>query len=238
MNVALVCVAKNEDNYIQEWIDYHKKLGFDDIFIYQNDWDFEISSPNVISIKTFGKAIQVDTYQNFIRNYKDQYDWAAFIDVDEFLVLKKHQNIKDFITEFGHGPSIAVNWVVFGDNNHIKVEGDFSVLKRFTKRQNSSNPHIKSICNLKKNIIFGDPHHVFQGWVDTNGKKGTGPLNHDGPIDVIQLNHYICKTQEEFLKKIERGRADIIGAKTINEFHIMNHNDLEDLTALNFFINK
>ena len=38
MNVALVCVAKNEDNYIQEWIDYNKKLGFDDIIIYQNDY--------------------------------------------------------------------------------------------------------------------------------------------------------------------------------------------------------
>ena len=36
MKVALVCIAKEEDNYIQEWIDYNKKLGFDDIIIYQN----------------------------------------------------------------------------------------------------------------------------------------------------------------------------------------------------------
>ena len=27
----------------------------------------------------------------------DGYDWVAFFDVDEFLVLKKHKNIKDFI---------------------------------------------------------------------------------------------------------------------------------------------
>ena len=39
MKIALVCIAKNEDNYIKEWITYHKKLGFDDIFIYENDLD-------------------------------------------------------------------------------------------------------------------------------------------------------------------------------------------------------
>ena len=37
IKVALVCIAKNEDNYIQEWITYNKLIGFDDIFIYQND---------------------------------------------------------------------------------------------------------------------------------------------------------------------------------------------------------
>jgi phosphosulfolactate synthase (CoM biosynthesis protein A) len=36
MKVALVCVAKNEDNYIDEWLNYYNKLGFDNIFMYQN----------------------------------------------------------------------------------------------------------------------------------------------------------------------------------------------------------
>jgi len=36
--IALVTMAKDEDFYLQEWIDYHLKLGFDDIFIYQNNW--------------------------------------------------------------------------------------------------------------------------------------------------------------------------------------------------------
>lgn len=38
MRTALVCIAKNEDNYIDEWIDYHKLAGFDDVFVVQNDW--------------------------------------------------------------------------------------------------------------------------------------------------------------------------------------------------------
>jgi hypothetical protein len=237
MRVALVCVAKNEDNYIHEWINYHKKLGFDDIFIYQNDWDFDISYPNVVTIKTTGKQSQLKSYQNFITTYKDQFDWAAFVDVDEFFVLKKHNNIKEFISEHGSGSSIAVNWMIFGDNNISEIDGNFSTIKRFTKREDSVNPHIKSICNLKQKITFSDPHSIVEGWVDSNGKRGVGPFNYGGPIDVIQINHYFCKTKEEFIQKIQRGRADIEGFRNVNEFDSMNHNEVEDLTALKFYYN-
>ena len=44
--IALVTMAKDEDLYLQEWIDYHLKLGFDDIFIYQNNWRFNAQKPD------------------------------------------------------------------------------------------------------------------------------------------------------------------------------------------------
>ena len=31
--IAVVAIAKDEDNYLAEWTDYHLRLGFDDIFI-------------------------------------------------------------------------------------------------------------------------------------------------------------------------------------------------------------
>lgn len=34
MKVALFTLAKDEDNYIEEFLDYYIKLGFDDIFVY------------------------------------------------------------------------------------------------------------------------------------------------------------------------------------------------------------
>lgn len=40
MKTAIVCIAKNEDNYIDEWIKYHTKLGFDYVYVYQNDWRY------------------------------------------------------------------------------------------------------------------------------------------------------------------------------------------------------
>jgi hypothetical protein len=70
MRVALVCIAKNEDPYIQEWIDYNKKLGFDDIFIYQNDWRWDGESENVHKFVIDGKSKQREAYNHFIKNYR------------------------------------------------------------------------------------------------------------------------------------------------------------------------
>ena len=58
MKVALVCIAKNEDLYIDEWIDYHFKLGFDEIFVYQNNWRFNKDIENALKILPPGAPFQ------------------------------------------------------------------------------------------------------------------------------------------------------------------------------------
>ena len=239
---ALVCIAKNEDDYIHEWIDYHKKLGFDDIFIYQNNWECSIVSPNVHSIKYDGKAKQLYAYNDFIKDYSCLYEWAAFFDVDEFLVLKKHDNIKDFLKEYNAYDSIAVNWVLFGDNGLNEVTNNhYSVLNRFTKRQIGVNPHIKSIVKLSENFMFiENPHCLYNiSWVDSNFKVSYGPFNYEGDDNIIQLNHYFSKTRTEYVKKIEKGRADNTRTvRTFEEFDAHNFNDIYDFSALDFFNKK
>lgn len=89
MKTALICIAKNEDNYILEWINYHLKLGFDDIFIYANDWQYAINNAKVKLYQIQGNQQQVNAYNHFLKHNNYNYDWAAFLDVDEFLVLKK-----------------------------------------------------------------------------------------------------------------------------------------------------
>ena len=39
--VALVAIAKNEENYLKEWVDYNLKIGFTDIYVYQNNWRYD-----------------------------------------------------------------------------------------------------------------------------------------------------------------------------------------------------
>jgi len=237
MKIALVCIAKNEDNYIKEWIRYHKKLKFDDIFIFENNWSSNIQEDNVFTIKFDGEVRQVFAYNTFIEKFKNSYDWVAFIDVDEFIVLKKHKNIKEFIKEYDAVENgLAINWVLFGSNGHEVIkDNNYSVLERFTKRQNSVNQHIKTLLKLRDGVKMVDPHHPNVVLHDTNFNQVNAPWNPIGTIDVVQINHYFCKTLEEFKEKIDRGRADVLRKRNISDWEAHNGNDIDDFLALDFF---
>jgi len=235
IKTALVCIAKNEENYIEEWLIYHQKLGFDQIFIYQNNWRTKVKLANVTKIEFDGDQKQLESYNHFLKTYGCNYDWAAFFDVDEFLVLKKHSNINDFIADYADHDGIGINWVYFGDNGLLEPTDEYSLLKRFTMRQKVANDHVKSIVKIKAcNKMF--VHHPDYEIVDTDFKKFYGTFNGKRLDNVAQINHYFCKTKKEFLEKIERGRADTNCAREISEFDTSNFNEVEDLTAYNFFM--
>jgi hypothetical protein len=235
MKLALVAIAKDEDKYLKEWIDHYKKLGFDQIYLYENNYRSNINDSSMLKIPCDGECKQGYAYNHFIQNHSSSYNWAAFFDIDEFLVLKKHSNIKDFIYEYGFDAhSLAINWIFFG-NNFIEDydPSNNSLINRFKMRQKKVNEHIKSIIKLEPNISMINPHHANVQWKDTNGNFGTGPFNHNGTDDVVQLNHYVCKTKHEYMEKVMRGRADVPVSRSIEEFEGMNYNEIEDLFLFN-----
>lgn len=70
MKTCICLIAKDEDNYIKEWSEYHLKLGFDDIFVFQNDWRCKVNDLNkhVHLIEYDGEAKQNQCYNEFIQN--------------------------------------------------------------------------------------------------------------------------------------------------------------------------
>lgn len=242
MRVAIICIAKNEDQYIEEWSNYHLKLGFDDIIIYQNNWECKLEHSNIKLVNFPGNHVQMNAYNDFIKNYRNDYDWAAFIDCDEFIHLKKHSNIKEFILEYHNEFGISMNWYMFGSNNKLvrDNENKNSLIKQFTFRDKDVNPHIKTLLNLKSESTMSLPHNPSNKLMDTNGKFFYGPFNENGPTDVVQLNHYYYKTYEDWLNLCERGQSDGSSTKTpnlwLNNTHIFC--DVEDYGVYNFMYNK
>lgn len=233
--IALVCIAKNEQDYIHEWIDYHLKLGVDEIFVYENDWDSGLDHESVIRIPWNGERQQIYAYNSFLYTHAVDYDWVIFLDVDEFLVLHKHASIRDFLKDYGNLPKdvdgIAVNWMMFGDNGAVS---NGPVVDRFTRRGKLPDRHIKMIVRLNAPRLMMGPHHSYGFWMDTNKFVGHGQNNYDGPCDVIQINHYFCKTLHEFQEKMKRRRADWCVARSMEDFELYNQNEVEDYTARDF----
>jgi hypothetical protein len=235
MKVGLINVAKWEDYYLKEWLDYNEKLGFDKVLMFQNDWRTDLEHPILDKRICDGPTVQVPLYNQVLQD-NTEYDWLAFIDCDEFIVLKKHNNIKELIEEYQHRTNvIGLNWTFFGNLGKETREGD-SLLKQFKMRNKGTDQHIKVIVNARTGERMMLPHNTHGAAMDTNGHKFMGPFNPEGPMDVAYISHIHNKTKEDWELRCKRGRVDALVPHDYDQWEreIDSNNEVEDLSAYNF----
>ena len=253
---VIVCIAKKEGDYIEEFVKYHLALGFKHIYLYDNEdtptyetmLDKYKDNITVIHIpfNNYRIGVQYLALKHFRYKYlfRTGITHVAHIDIDEFIVLKKHNNICDFIDEYivNDCQGIGMNWRFFGSSGRTE-QTDEPVTSRFTMCGQNGNIHIKTLFKKDNFLGFDSCHNVIfsRGYTKaTNNTIINGPFNHNIDLDVVQLNHYKCKTLPEFRYIRTRGSADIPG--NVNEnvdenFKAYDVNDVEDLYARNFYRN-
>ena len=112
-----------------------------------------------------GTEKQTTAYGHCLKKYKNDCQWLAFIDVDEFIVAKTlNGNLPEFLTQYEKYGGLGINWLVFGSNGHIdKPNG--SQIDSFTKRSLKTHPvngHIKSIVQTRHVKKPGPDPHQFK----------------------------------------------------------------------------
>ena len=132
IKICLCTVGKEENRYIIEFVEHYKRYGIDKIFLYDNNnINGEIFDLILTKYITIGfleiinkrgyigkqKSMFQECYE---KNYKI-YDWLLFFDIDEYIHLENHQNIKYFLInkKFDKCQSIYLNWIIHTDNNLI-----------------------------------------------------------------------------------------------------------------------
>lgn len=236
MKPIICAIVKNENAYLYEWATYHLALGFSHIYLYDNnDVDGEQITDVLNADEFAGKITIIDVRgQKYIqkRVYNDCYhtrmfDWCAFIDIDEFIVLEKHKNISEFLQNFPYQDAVYLNWKCYGDSGHVSYNA-LDVTKRFTKPwginvcygyiDRAENTHIKSIIKSGLDIDWeynGDdwssnPHtpyglkNICNAQLDQLSASPFAPICHQ----VAYINHYTTKTIEEYSIKVSRQCAD------------------------------
>ena len=236
-NVAICCMAKDEDPYLIEWIDYHLGIGVSRFYIYDNESTIPISTTlssyvekGIVKVEPIaGKRMQVTAHKHCLANYGSECQWIAFIDVDEFIVPKTLTgNLVEFLNAYKKFGGLGINWLVFGSNGHVeKPEGSqFGNFTRRSLKTESRNGHIKSIVQPKYvKKVPKDPHHFYFRFpkycVNENFKRIKGAIV-PHTSNKIQLNHYYLRSLEEFKLKIAKGRPDIETSRLLEEFYIVN----------------
>lgn len=143
MKVLLCAIGRMENDYIREWVEYNKNIGFTNICLFDNNFDGEqdfrdvigdyIDSGFVILKDCRNKTeCQVEAYTECYAEYGNEYDWIAFFDCDEFITLNYHRNVSDYLSNeiFNSFCVIKLNWLNYGDNDMLYNDRR-GVLERF-----------------------------------------------------------------------------------------------------------
>lgn len=235
--LAIMAIFKNEEDYINDWIDYHIDQGINHFYLYCNDpniqkYDFSKYQKFITLIDWTNKinngshTIQRQAYFDCVTKYSHYCKFIMMLDIDEFVVNKSNKKVIDYIDTLDNNTkAIKIQRFNFGSNGHVtKPTG--KVYENYTMREKNCSSY-KTIANTR----FIDTSKMFFGVHDFNflPKNGnilnsyfsyeyTGFPNGCNEYSVnetpLVIHHYYTKSYDEYLKRCDlwkNGGVNTIG---------------------------
>lgn len=222
---TLCAIFKNEAPYFVEWIEYHKIIGVDHIYLYNNfstDNYQEILRPYLeegyVTLNDWPyERSQIPAYEHCYNHYRFETRWLMFLDLDEFICPIEEVNIKKWIEKFEKYPSVIMYWLMFGTNGIVEYNSNKLVIEQYT----NSWQELRNVGKQALNTDFEPDkiyhHHIFckmriLGFnfcvpMVNEFKKFIVNPQHDAcpKRNSIQINHYWSKCLNEYIRKIDKG---------------------------------
>lgn len=161
LKICICQLIKDEQRYIEEWIDYYLELGISKFILFE-DWN---STSHKEVLEKYGNKIilhklldianesekmqlkgdnlrQFVVWQIFYRLYKDKFDCCLFIDPDEFINYDTKENFYKEIEEYASKENypnvkfVKYQWQIMTSNGYINdpCPGEkYSVYKTYTE---------------------------------------------------------------------------------------------------------
>ena len=159
-SIALCAIGRRENQYATEWVGHYRALGFDHIYIYDNNHDGEEHFEDVLGEQMAegfvtiidwrgreGENTQRDAYNDCYARFGRKHGWLAFFDFDEFLCLgrtekgrtdstdgtdKIEKPLRAFLKEKTAYNCVLVNWMNMTDSGLVRNDGR-PLMERFTE---------------------------------------------------------------------------------------------------------
>lgn len=254
VNLTLGAIVRDKEDYIQEWLAFHKVVGFGRFVIALHQCSDRTEEKinqlpfrqdiHIHHVTNGERLAQMGAYQWILDHYGKSTRWLAFLDSDEFLYGVKENNLNFLLEHFDDFGGLIAHWKWFGANNHV-VKPKGLIIENYTRRANDDYPYARGIKTIFKPACLDEmisSHRFYttpecvredfrpiarsQFW-----EAGKPPL-----YNIVALNHYKTGCMEDWINRFRRGDCNVQHARaySCNQFKFEDRNDVEDLTILRF----
>jgi hypothetical protein len=240
--LGLCAVAKDETPFLREWAGYHHFIGFEKIYVYDNesatpvrDTLAEFYDLGVCDTYTLqGESVQLTAYNHCLRYHGNEFKWLAFFDIDEFLCLKQDDDARALLRNYENYSALSINWNTFSSSGHINLPKG-SVIKNFTQSL-GYNENCKCIVRPDKVKMTLTSHHfIYTEGIAVNADYmpaygAYAPV----AVDKVCLNHYQFRSQYNYEQKINGSDAEYgsYNPRSIEGFYQQAYSETEEHTDM------
>lgn len=226
-NVSICAIFKNEALYLKEWIEFHRIVGIEHFYMYNNNSEDNFREilatyieEGIVTLVEWEKnQAQMEAYYNCISRFSSETKWLGFIDIDEFIIPKTTNDVYSILKPFEKNrPSVLFYWKMFGSSGMINRDLSGLVINDFTISWPKYSNIGKCFFNTKYQIEVGSKNKALHHLLWAKSKSiALPPVNVFDKITLpsynvvknnefpIQINHYFSKTYEEYRMKKSKG---------------------------------
>lgn len=217
--LSIAAIFKNEATYFKEWIEYHRLVGVDHFYLYNNgstdrfldvlrpyiqegiisliDWpDGHVPPEKANELYSWVHHTQVPAYEDACRRSAGDTQWLAIIDIDEFMVPTSSPTMKPLLEKYRDAPGIMLFWHIYGTSWVLSLPPKkllIEVLHRTALPNDNLNKKVvKTIVKPELYKSFYWPPHVC---LFHNGQQAVCLEKSEA-----RLNHYINRTIDYLLQ--------------------------------------
>lgn len=244
-DVAVCIIVRCENPYLREWCDHYLSLGVKKIFLYDNSREGDErpadvltgygDSVEIIDYTNEGVGAQVMAYSDCYEKHGNDYGWIGFLDADE-LVCVDGNDLPTYLNTM-QADVVLLSWRIMTDSGLVHYD-QRPMAERFTVAKEK--PSLENGTEFVKSFVRGgltglhfevQPHvPSFKGKLKVVNAVGEDVTLYPAikPVHkVAWIDHYLTKTAEEYIGKINRGFINVS----------QEHNDHRKARAIEDFFN-
>ena len=226
-DVAVCIIVRCENPYLREWCDHYLSLGVKKIFLYDNSREGDErpaevltgygDAVEIIDYTAVGLGAQVQAYTDCYEKHGNEYGWIGFLDADE-LVHVDGNDLSSYLNTM-QADVVLLSWRIMTDSGLVHYDPR-PMAERFTVAKEK--PSLENGTEFVKSFVRGgltglhfevQPHvPSFKGKLKVVNAVGEESTLYPAikPVHkVAWIDHYLTKTAEEYVGKINRGFANV-----------------------------